>query len=368
MSAQINSTLIPDPEEGLRRRCLPINDYLRASDPLEINAVPVDGLEYLRLVRHQAQFECSAVVWATTDRKRAYETAEAAGPKKRNRLRADFDSADPVFLVPRRLLQTAPVRASIVAEFANLKSDVLARQAAAKRYAVVPPFALPSHDASEHAWKAFCYPSLPCFNAATSNIPASTLPLMPILTYLDHNRAIQLLKFHIRWITSHSTIDVISTQLHWIFMLLACLDTPLFPDHSSILRDLVRKLQSIRNTWIQAGAFDSLKSRVQIDSDARVVGIASIVAVVAGVFGQADLSDQVRDERDENDQLHPNDIHMDHENDIQQVRQETETGEEEDGELESSVHAMDQDNEFTTRQGYQEFVEESQMFGDERYF
>ncbi|KAI9352199.1 hypothetical protein BDR26DRAFT_850514 [Obelidium mucronatum] len=189
--------------------------------------------------------------------------------------------------------------------------------------------------------------------AATTTTTPTALPLMPVLTHLDHNRAIVLLKYHRRWFSDSAPLDLITTQLHWMLMLLLCLDPPLFPDHSSILRDLVRRLQSCRNTWIDQGVFDGIQSVHQVNSDPRLVGVWIIVVAVSSIFGQADFSDEPRPENEEK----PNDNDDDDDDDDEDVQMGIENAMDED---------QDEDGAVQVDTHYEE--DEELVLGDERYF
>ncbi|KAJ3290735.1 gem (nuclear organelle) associated protein 2 [Rhizoclosmatium sp. JEL0117] len=361
----IDTELIEDPEPGLRRRCLPIDDYLQATVPLSAGAVPLSGLEYLRQVRHEAQFRCAAVVVA---KRPMSATTESTAKRPRHEM-FSLDNAAQHFPLPQTLCVSEKDAQNVAAEFIELRKRFLALKATNKDFKTV---AVPSVNQSDDVWKRFCYPDLPASQSpsaqptltATSHIMPTSLtttpwlPLFPILIHIDHNRAIHLLRLHIKWIYSTSTI--IPLQLHWAFMLLLCLDTPLFPEQSSILRDLVRKCKSVRNQWISAQ-----DSHLSLQNDG-IMGIHAIIAVVSRVFGQADLMDPVKENSADTSSAFviaaaAGFNRLDSE-DCDDMEEDGDLGEDEDGELDESGLMRQDDIELT------EILEQSQMLGDERYF
>ncbi|KAJ3225529.1 gem (nuclear organelle) associated protein 2 [Chytriomyces hyalinus] len=272
---------------GLRRRCLPLDDFvsMERDSHTPTTAMPASGLEYLRRVRAEADLE-PVVSYVGHDRMELDQHNQL----KRRKIAAS-DTVNALLIpmhstaqpkLPPHLRHSAQCADSFVNEFKHarlMKGDARTNS----------NFFIPKANDPPEVWFNFCYPehvlavpSDPSLN--TSFQMGANLALMPILAFINHSTAIRVLGLHKSWINPYC--PHIALKLHWILMLLVCLDIPLFPDQSSLLRDIVRKCQSLRNVWISQANGQKLK----LDSrDERLMGVHAIVAVVSKFYGQADL-------------------------------------------------------------------------------
>ncbi|KAJ3202004.1 hypothetical protein HDU82_007675 [Entophlyctis luteolus] len=286
-----------DDDAGLRRRCLPIDDYVQARDPLPSYGIPTNGLEYLRMVRHEA----TALP--------AYHRAEIKSmdaetlPNRPNWLPTDaLTSAGTRPEIPSCLKQTREYCAALLTEFRALK---LQRDDWAA-LGTQPQFSLPYANSNVRVWYNFCYPpSVPSMCSTDCEVPrgmndieesgllsnASWLPLFPVVSHIPHATAIHILHLHIKWLAKAQTKPDISAKLTWIISLLLCVDIhALFPDDTAVLRDLVRLIRKLREDWVS----EDFSLVDGLPSDFETAGIYSgaqfVIAVISGIFGQHDLA------------------------------------------------------------------------------
>ncbi|KAJ3119048.1 gem (nuclear organelle) associated protein 2 [Phlyctochytrium bullatum] len=310
-----------DDDEGLRRRGLPIDDYMESNDPLP-DSVPSSGLEYLRMVRREAQM-CEAVVRSSVSVKAKPATHGAALPD----LRAQFFGeafADRTPALPEQLRASPEWVFKFLSEFNELRKIVL-KEAAKKssEYALALPKAK-----SEAAWKRFCYGIVDDMPAAATNEPEEMAvctkdevqeadeeeegelsvdpgyaqligevgsgydadepaPLLNITTAMSHEATMRVLQYHLNWLKGD---ELTAFQAQWLFALLARVETPLVFEDNYVLRELCRKCQSIRAERLRKGGVVGTG-----DADPTVMGVRVVVTIVAGCYGQKDLSDDVAD-------------------------------------------------------------------------
>ncbi|KAJ3389190.1 hypothetical protein HDU84_009097 [Entophlyctis sp. JEL0112] len=233
-----------DDDAGLRRRCLPIDDYVQARDPLPSYGIPTNGLEYLRMVRHEA----TALP--------AYHRAEIKSmdaetlPNRPNWLPTDaLTSAGTRPEIPSCLKQTREYCAALLTEFRALK---LQRDDWAA-LGTQPQFSLPYANSNVRVWYNFCYPpSVPSMCSTDCEVPRGMNDIEDLLLCVD---------------------------IH-----------ALFPDDTAVLRDLVRLIRKLREDWVS----EDFSLVDGLPSDFETAGIYSgaqfVIAVISGIFGQHDLA------------------------------------------------------------------------------
>ncbi|KAJ3228703.1 gem (nuclear organelle) associated protein 2 [Chytriomyces hyalinus] len=280
---------------GLRRRCIPLDDFVSIDRDThaQATAMPASGLEYLRRVRAEAELE-PVVSYVGHDRMdldqhNQLKRRKIAATGIVNALLVPTPSTTQPKLPPH-LRHSAHCTNSLMDDFKHarlMKGDARA----------TCNFFIPKAKDDPEVWFTFCYPKHVLDIASgpssinTSFQMGANLPLMPILKFINHSTAIRVLALHKHWI--EPSCPNIRLKLHWILMLLICLDVPLFPDQSSLLRDIVRKCQSMRNKWISQEYPQQLRL---VARDERLMAVHAIVAVVSKFFGQADLSDPMSTE------------------------------------------------------------------------
>ncbi|KAJ3281312.1 gem (nuclear organelle) associated protein 2, partial [Blyttiomyces sp. JEL0837] len=309
-----------DDDEGLRRRGLPIDDYIESSDPLP-HGIPASGLEYLRMVRREAE-SCAQVVVATITPEKLQTITTTPNIENVREKYFGSLSKETVPSMPAYLRASPDWLQTFLKEFDVFKKT-LDREIANDKKKRIPPYCpfKPPRIQEEKKWKHFMYGSqnnvsIPGIESQTgissesdmietttttaegmdemaiepdtnSRSAVGSAPFLLITSQLDHNTSIHLLQYHLNWMKED---DFTALQSQWIFALLCRLDTPLFPDHTSILRDLCRKCQRIRRNLVKNGVF---VGGMDVERDFRVVGLRVVVSIITGYFGQRDLSDDV---------------------------------------------------------------------------
>ncbi|KAJ3034838.1 gem (nuclear organelle) associated protein 2 [Rhizophlyctis rosea] len=104
-----------------------------------------------------------------------------------------------------------------------------------------------------------------------------TDPYLDLVAYLTQGQAIQLLKYHLQWLSND---DVTNQQLRWLFALLARIDPLLTGDEISVVREMCRKCRRIRARLAAQGVKEV---------EPRIAGLNMIIAIVGGPFAQGDL-------------------------------------------------------------------------------
>ncbi|KAI8855300.1 survival motor neuron interacting protein 1-domain-containing protein [Chytridium lagenaria] len=328
------SKAAPDDDDVQRRRGLPIDDYAEANDPLP-SGLPSSGLEYLRMVRMEAEL-CPQVVRASLP---THIKSEAQNPSIPDlRLQYFGNALEEAPSLPRHLRASPYWIHAFLGEFNELRAvfaDRIREQKKKKKkkrkdyiqWALV----LPSSNDKPGVWKTFCYgvEDSKAFSKDTNDTLAmetkddasalmddeeegevmadvslaraigrvgtgfdveEPMPLLNITAAMDHESAINLLQNHIQWIRND---DITPFQVQWVLALLLRLETPLFSEHVSTLRDLCRKCQKVRSQMIKCGKIPS--EPFDTDSHPAVIGLRVIVTIITGYFGQKDLSDDVAD-------------------------------------------------------------------------
>ncbi|KAJ3214337.1 gem (nuclear organelle) associated protein 2 [Dinochytrium kinnereticum] len=327
-----------DDDDGLRRKGLPVDDYMESEDPLP-NGPPSSGLEYLRMVRKEAD-SCPDFVSAPPP------PLVKAKPMPSSVLdfRAHYFgimAAERPPPIPEYLRASPDWIQGFLVEFSDLRKifaskvmDVKKGRNDSLNWSKVLPKA---NDRGK--WKKLCY-GVQLDKGALTQRPESAepdyvmgdeagdinegededeseeeeeegelkeeqvlkhstdrggwydeeepMPLLNITASIDHGTAVNVLKYHIQWLR-RDDIDTLQTQ--WIFSLLLRLDTPLFPQDVSILRDLCRKCQKIRVAMLAKGTIPS--EPFDSKNHPEVIGLRMIVTIITGYFGQKDLSDDV---------------------------------------------------------------------------
>ncbi|KAI9336189.1 survival motor neuron interacting protein 1-domain-containing protein [Zopfochytrium polystomum] len=163
---------------------------------------------------------------------------------------------------------------------------------------------------------------------------AETFPLLPLVSQLDNNQTFYLLEKHILWLSQdyeNGEKCLSPLQMEWIFALLCRVETPLFPEQTSILRAICRRCRKFRallmkEDWAiltnaKKGPREDTSSGVpaemevvsdedgeiaddseiaghsvlcfntpeEAEANPQLMGLRLIIAIVASFFGQADL-------------------------------------------------------------------------------
>jgi survival of motor neuron protein-interacting protein 1 len=255
---------------------------------------PMDGLDYLRRVRWEAN-RCPKVVKSGID-PRKFDTKQTQFAE----LPPEF-AACPVSLAPSLAWET-----HFLASFEQLRQQLhkrLSRKPSSEQEAPKLP---PLRNAKE--WKVLCLgadqPSTPTTYTApttttssspsistiaseatpmitspsTSTSPSSSTspstsvqPILSILQHLDTVSINKLLEYHTSWAKKGPTTTEAAMQ--WLFALLACLDKPLDADMASSLRGLLRRLALER-------------SQITNREDQRLPALNILITIIAKYFGQ----------------------------------------------------------------------------------
>ncbi|KAJ3107363.1 Vesicle transport protein [Phlyctochytrium planicorne] len=317
-----------DDDEGLRRKGLPVDDYMESDDPLP-NGMPSSGLEYLRMVRQEAA-KCAQVVVAPAPpppKKKAEKKESSAVVNVRKHYFGKIANQRPPPL-PTHLRASIEWIQEFLAEFTELRK-VFAEKIVdkTKQKGINYKDILPKANDRE-GWRAFCYGVVPKNELSAIPVPADSdmneaiegmeevseegevttaapsfikmddvgaelnhqdpMPLLAITSAMDYVAAINVLQFHIGWLKND---DIKPLEVQWIFALLLRVETPLFSDHVAILRDLCRKCQRIRIKLLQNERLPGTKE--EADCHPAVLGLRVIVTAITGYFGQKDLSDDL---------------------------------------------------------------------------
>jgi len=122
-------------------------------------------------------------------------------------------------------------------------------------------------------------------NEVDENLPESdspqktgqegTLPLLSVLRHINQATLLQVLEYHVAWLEE---IGFSHHQGRWFYALLVCLEKPLLPETTSLLRTLARLCATLRATL--ESPYHDLVSPLNL-----------IVTLVSRYFGQSDLAD-----------------------------------------------------------------------------
>ncbi|KAJ3410017.1 hypothetical protein HDV05_004124 [Chytridiales sp. JEL 0842] len=346
-----------DDDEGLRRRCLPIDDYVESQLPLP-QGPPSSGLEYLRMVRLEANTAPQVVVAAqpppshtptsfndtSTTHSASTPNSKSDGPldvravyfgKLNHETQTSLKYLEES--LPEHLRMDEEWVNNVVREFGELR-EALAEDWKRRKIRGEIPVLPGKRPKNAQEWYQFWYGSngdqkessaaieIPMeTEKITTNTPISTipptltpkaaveevdeeeeegelqeledgeldesepqsptldpLPLLSLATLLDTPTSLQILQHHLHWLPESALPTPFTLQL--LFALLTRLHTPLLPNQTSILRDLVRKLKRSRARF--------LKSLEGVSKeDPGLLGISMIVGIISIYFGQRDLCD-----------------------------------------------------------------------------
>ncbi|KAJ3020888.1 gem (nuclear organelle) associated protein 2 [Thoreauomyces humboldtii] len=298
-------------DDQIKRPALPLDGYEGqdyASDEassFDPSAPPASGLEYLRMVRAEAN--------ATPQFTRYTAPLPTQAASTLPNLRAQyFNSSDDGIAVhahpcPPSLLPSPDWLASFLDRFERLREQLEEHRARMSTSITDKPVA-----GGHKAWKAFCYGTKRkadgrdpagkrvkedemqldgtseyrvSGNEGTGaeqdpldDVEPGAEPLLQRVCALTHDETMRLIQHHDRWLANANRIT--ETEGQWLFALLVRLPSLLTTDELSILRDLCRTCRRIR-------ASEPLLQ----PEDPRVASLNMVIAVVSTTYRQADLKD-----------------------------------------------------------------------------
>lgn len=332
-----SSSTPPQEDFESKRQCLPVADL---TDPhFNPLAPPIDGPEYLRLVRFQSRFEPDYVSVSTT----SATITSNNGVSRDWRHKFIKTRSEDLLGCPEEYKPFQDWMECFVQEFTRIKQSV---------WMLKKEFTTNGDDGvriripeSDKEWQKLLFPfekkeiavkndEQPIvknpdeidldINEMDTNVdrdtdkqdppspspspkPTSTLKqtsptskrTMQILLRLTHPQIMSLISRYVSWISLPTSVTTASAipiatkyrflQHPWIYYLLLCLPDPpslLMADEISVLRDLVRNLKALR--------FRFWKNGVEPE-DPKVVLVNMIVVLVGRIWGQRDLMDNPRE-------------------------------------------------------------------------
>ncbi|KAJ3316337.1 gem (nuclear organelle) associated protein 2 [Blyttiomyces sp. JEL0837] len=256
-----------DDDEGLRRRGLPIDDYIESSDPLA-HGIPASGLEYLRMVRREAE-SCAQVVVATITPEKLQTITRTPNIENVRQKYFGTLAKETVPSMPAYLRANPDWLQAFLKEFDVFKKT-LDREIANDKKKRMPPYCpfKPPRIQEEQKWKQWMYGSQ---NESRAGISSSASDMNGTST------------------TTAEGIDemAIETDTNSRF---AVGSAPFLLIISQLDHILCRKCQRIRRNLVKNGVF---VDGMDVERDFRVVGLRFVVAIITRYFGQRDLSDDV---------------------------------------------------------------------------
>ncbi|XP_049849457.1 gem-associated protein 2-like [Schistocerca gregaria] len=123
----------------------------------------------------------------------------------------------------------------------------------------------------ENGWRRFCLGS-----ADSSDSPK--LPTPSLLCRLDEVSVVRLLKYHIRWATDRES-ELTEESVVWLFSLLVALDTPLNASTQAELRSLMCRCCELRSKTPPS------------DSAFLLPKLNILITIISVVFGQTEVLD-----------------------------------------------------------------------------
>ncbi|XP_035206371.1 gem-associated protein 2-like [Stegodyphus dumicola] len=246
---------------------------------VNLNAAPMDGLDYLYRVRLEAtKYPEVAVSDMDTTQ---FAHLQNFKVEKSN----EFIIAKPGF-APNHKLQKAQLDL-----FLRQRRRILKNRALLKRK--FPRGVVPKPHKKE-AWKEYCLgPEKLDEDTDVVILPESSVceptaenkefhlnligkpPLLSVVVHLNQRVVIKLLSYHKDWLEEGAYTHDNGV---WLYSLLACLEKPLYPDTHALLRSISRLCSSFR-AEITDPESDILKS------------LNLIISIIAYCFDQKDMSD-----------------------------------------------------------------------------
>lgn len=111
--------------------------------------------------------------------------------------------------------------------------------------------------------------------SSTNSSQEGTPPLLSILQHINQATLLQVLEYHVTWLEE---IGFSHQQGRWFYALLVCLEKPLLPETTSLLRTLARLCATLRASL--DSPYHDLISPLNL-----------IITLVSRYFGQSDLAD-----------------------------------------------------------------------------
>ncbi|KAJ3182152.1 gem (nuclear organelle) associated protein 2 [Gaertneriomyces sp. JEL0708] len=282
-------------EDSIRRPALPLEGYDDEEEPETTpGAPPASGLQYLRMVRQEAQ-ACEQIAVAKISPSQLVQSNPANVPDIRKIYFSNDLSRNPD--IPDAIRPRRDWLESFIAHFELMKVQM-------EKFCKYLPQSTSTNTRTPHlndeiAWKSWCYGkrnnNAPKLTANTggdvmdvdtpdsgtvsvkeiAENTAEDVPLLSRVSLLHQGQVIRLLEYHCTWLGDTS---ISQEQAEWLFALFLRLDKLLTGEEISVIRTLCRKCQTIRAAMVQAAA-----------GDPRAAGLNMIIAVISSVFGQRDL-------------------------------------------------------------------------------
>ncbi|XP_022804116.1 gem-associated protein 2-like isoform X1 [Stylophora pistillata] len=250
-------------------------------DRFDESKLPSSGYEYLRRVHFEAM-QCPDVVVASLDTN-SFQSKQTVHVNERSGW-----SPAPAGFAPSADWQTEQA-----ADFADIRQKLAHhRSKPGKEYST--KLALPRKSDSM-GWCQFCLgeqiamkifgrkdnkktvndeKALEGSNLQTTN-QEGTPPLLSVLLQINQATLLQVLEYHVEWLEE---IGFSHDQGKWFYALLVCLEKPLLPETTSLLRTLARLCATLRA---------SLESPYH----QLVTPLNLMITLVSRYFGQSDLAD-----------------------------------------------------------------------------
>ncbi|KAK2553919.1 Gem-associated protein 2 [Acropora cervicornis] len=111
--------------------------------------------------------------------------------------------------------------------------------------------------------------------SSTNSSQEGTPPLLSVLQHINQATLLQVLEYHVTWLEE---IGFSHQQGRWFYALLVCLEKPLLPETTSLLRTLARLCATLR------ASLDSPHHDL-------ISPLNLIITLVSRYFGQSDLAD-----------------------------------------------------------------------------
>ncbi|KAH6568280.1 hypothetical protein BSLG_003758 [Batrachochytrium salamandrivorans] len=309
-------------QDELRRPALPLvggegESQIGAGSHLttNLNAPPSSGLQYLFMVRKEAQEAQQTVVADISEAFLNSKLPPDAINKRQMMFDYGSDSLDPNMGgvnslyhpsgISDDLMPTPDWISSLIQETLELRSamTLYRRNHQTTKQKKHPGLVFPP--ASDHeGWFRFCHGSpggLPTQVSGTSYTTQTSpgkLPMLSIIGSMNHGVVFNLIQLHITWIEDSHTIT--DSESKWIFALLIRLDSLLSGDEMSILRDLSKACQRLRRTVVTEITNPSVctaPSTPPVNAatstampDSRIAACTMAIAIVHSIFGQKDLT------------------------------------------------------------------------------
>lgn len=246
---------------------------------IDLDRPPMSGAEYLKQVQLEAA-RCPDVVIAT-------ETP----PQKQNYVLEEIVTQA---LDVSKTFPDENTQLKMSEDFAYLRQNFNRVKAAPVTNLKIPKSVLPSGMTSQ-VWCRFCFGKdfdKKCFEAKMKSTQEhnntapimnegathgqGTAPLLSVMLNLKQKVVVKLLDYHSTWL---DTVGFSYDQGCWLFSLLLCLDKPLPSEVTSTLRDICRRVITIRNALKPSEENEDLLHQLNL-----------LIIIVTRFFGQYDLA------------------------------------------------------------------------------